>query len=236
MGILFVGAGFASIYPLVVEKIGNRFPYYHPGFYNGIFSLGITGGLLAPWILGYVAQAWAFKRLCSSPAWQHHGVRTGSVHPVGSEVEWFVRSQKGIAGVVRSKKRDGRLTILAAVVNESQVPNRFRLPGKRKKEKTLHRLVDQPSGRAAIASCVSMGSSASFAVQLWGLASRALWERAAYPGEDHRGSCDSWRRAQDHRCVCLRRPLPSRWDADCQSGYLSEAATAPDESVWRIVL
>ena len=31
MGILFVGAGFASIYPLVVEKIAHRFPYYHPG-------------------------------------------------------------------------------------------------------------------------------------------------------------------------------------------------------------
>jgi len=67
MGILFVGAGFASIYPLVVEKIGNRFPYYHPGFYNGIFSLGITGGLLAPWILGYMAQAWGIQAVMIVP-------------------------------------------------------------------------------------------------------------------------------------------------------------------------
>jgi len=67
MGILFVGAGFASIYPLVVEKIGNRFPYYHPGFYNGIFSLGITGGLLAPWILGYIAQAWGIQAVMIVP-------------------------------------------------------------------------------------------------------------------------------------------------------------------------
>jgi fucose permease len=67
MGILFVGAGFASIYPLVVEKIGNRFPYYHPGFYNGIFSLGITGGLLAPWLLGYVAQAWGIQAVMFVP-------------------------------------------------------------------------------------------------------------------------------------------------------------------------
>ncbi len=67
MGILFVGAGFASIYPLVVEKIANRFPYYHPGFYNGIFSLGITGGLLAPWILGYVAQAWGIRAVMIVP-------------------------------------------------------------------------------------------------------------------------------------------------------------------------
>ena len=67
MGILFVGAGFASIYPLVVEKIANRFPYYHPGFYNGIFSLGITGGLLAPWILGYMAQAWGIRAVMIVP-------------------------------------------------------------------------------------------------------------------------------------------------------------------------
>ncbi len=55
-GILFIGCGFASIYPLVVEKIGHRFTYYHPGFYNGIFSFAITGGLLAPCVLGYLAQ------------------------------------------------------------------------------------------------------------------------------------------------------------------------------------
>ena len=30
-GILLLGGAFAPIYPLVVEKIGHRFPYYHPG-------------------------------------------------------------------------------------------------------------------------------------------------------------------------------------------------------------
>jgi fucose permease len=57
MGAFFVGAGYASIYPLVVEKIGRRFPYYHPGFFNGIFSFAIIGGMLAPATLGYAA-AW----------------------------------------------------------------------------------------------------------------------------------------------------------------------------------
>jgi fucose permease len=57
IGVLLVGGGFASIYPIVVEKIGHRFTYYHPGFYNGIFSFAITGGLLAPWTLGYLAEA-----------------------------------------------------------------------------------------------------------------------------------------------------------------------------------
>ena len=54
-GIAFIGIGYASIYPLVAEAIGRRFPYYHPGFFNGIFSLALLGGLLAPATLGYAA-------------------------------------------------------------------------------------------------------------------------------------------------------------------------------------
>jgi len=41
----------------VAEAIGRRFPYYHPGFFNGIFSLALLGGLLAPASLGYAASA-----------------------------------------------------------------------------------------------------------------------------------------------------------------------------------
>jgi fucose permease len=60
-GVLFVGAGFAAIYPLVAEMIGGRFPYYHPGFFNGIFSFASTGGLLAPWTLGIYAHFWGIR-------------------------------------------------------------------------------------------------------------------------------------------------------------------------------
>ena len=55
-GAFFVGAGFASIYPLVAEAIGRRFPYYHPGFFNGIFTFAQVGGLIAPATLGYAAE------------------------------------------------------------------------------------------------------------------------------------------------------------------------------------
>jgi FHS family glucose/mannose:H+ symporter-like MFS transporter len=55
-GVFFIGAGYASIYPLVAEAIGRRFPYYHPGFFNGIFSFALVGGLLAPASLGYAAS------------------------------------------------------------------------------------------------------------------------------------------------------------------------------------
>jgi len=57
-GVLLLGGSFAPIYPLVVERIGHRFPSYHPGFYNGLFSFAIAGGMLAPCILGYLASVW----------------------------------------------------------------------------------------------------------------------------------------------------------------------------------
>jgi fucose permease len=56
LGTLFVGLGFAPVYPLVVEKIGARFPHYHPGFLNGIFSIALTGGMLAPATVGYASR------------------------------------------------------------------------------------------------------------------------------------------------------------------------------------
>jgi MFS family permease len=57
-GVLLLGCSFAPIYPLVVERIGHRFPSYHPGFYNGLFSFAIAGGMLAPCTLGFFASLW----------------------------------------------------------------------------------------------------------------------------------------------------------------------------------
>ncbi len=67
-GILLIGGAFAPIYPLVVEKIGHRFPHYHPGFYNGIFSLAIAGGFLAPCSLGILASYFGISVVISAPA------------------------------------------------------------------------------------------------------------------------------------------------------------------------
>jgi fucose permease len=57
-GAILLGVGYASVFPLVSEAIGRRFPYYHPGFFNGIFSFALVGGLLAPATLGYAASVW----------------------------------------------------------------------------------------------------------------------------------------------------------------------------------
>jgi len=55
VGLLLTGAGFSAIYPLVAERIANRFSYYHPGYFNGIFTFALTGGILAPFLLGHLA-------------------------------------------------------------------------------------------------------------------------------------------------------------------------------------
>jgi fucose permease len=68
LGTLLVGVGFAPIYPLVVEKIGGRFPLYHPGLFNGIFSVALTGGLLAPATLGYAAEYLGIRIVTALPA------------------------------------------------------------------------------------------------------------------------------------------------------------------------
>jgi len=65
--ILFMGGGFATIFPLTAEKIGRRFPYFHPGFFHGIFSFAITGGLLAPWSVGYFADWWGLRAIMAVP-------------------------------------------------------------------------------------------------------------------------------------------------------------------------
>ena len=51
VSIALLGLGFAPIYPLLAAWIGRRFPYYHPGFFNGIFSIALAGGMLTPWLL-----------------------------------------------------------------------------------------------------------------------------------------------------------------------------------------
>lgn len=67
VGTLLVGCGFASIYPLVAERIGHEFPDYHPAFFNGIFSLALTGAMLAPWSLGLLADIWGVGIVMALP-------------------------------------------------------------------------------------------------------------------------------------------------------------------------
>ncbi len=67
VAVVVIGAGFAPIYPLVAENLDDRFSY-HPGFYNGIFSIAITGAMSAPWLLGYVDEYLGIRYVMLIPA------------------------------------------------------------------------------------------------------------------------------------------------------------------------
>lgn len=66
-GSILMGTGFSIVLPLVMERIGDRFPYFHPGFFNGIFSLALTGGLLAPASLGVYAHYFGVRVVMGLP-------------------------------------------------------------------------------------------------------------------------------------------------------------------------
>jgi fucose permease len=55
VGLLLTGAGFSAIYPLAAERIASRFSYYHPGYFNGIFTFALMGGILSPFVVGHLA-------------------------------------------------------------------------------------------------------------------------------------------------------------------------------------
>jgi FHS family glucose/mannose:H+ symporter-like MFS transporter len=60
-GLVLTGVGFSAIYPLVAERIANRFSYYHPGYFNGIFTFALMGGVLTPFVLGHMAEGAGLK-------------------------------------------------------------------------------------------------------------------------------------------------------------------------------
>jgi fucose permease len=57
LGILLIGSGFSAIYPLAAERIATRYSYFHPGYFNGIFTFALLGGIFAPFLVGHLAAA-----------------------------------------------------------------------------------------------------------------------------------------------------------------------------------
>jgi FHS family glucose/mannose:H+ symporter-like MFS transporter len=85
-GTLMCGLAFACVLPLAMERIGTRFTYFHPGFYNGIFSIALTGGLLAPASIGLYAYLLGINVVMVVPL-------MGSVLVLGVVVLLFLESR-----------------------------------------------------------------------------------------------------------------------------------------------
>jgi hypothetical protein len=71
VGIVITALGFGPIYPLALKTLDDRFSY-QARFYSRILSIAITGGLMIPWLLGYVDASFGMRPVMLVPA-------TGSV-------------------------------------------------------------------------------------------------------------------------------------------------------------
>lgn len=67
LGVTLVGLGFSPVFPMAVERMAIRFPYYHPGVLNSLFAIGFLGGLLAPFSLGYMANLMGIRIIMLLP-------------------------------------------------------------------------------------------------------------------------------------------------------------------------
>jgi len=67
LAVLIIGIGFGPVYPLIAENLASRFSY-HPGLYNGILSVAITGAMSAPWLLAYVDSYFGIRYVMLIPA------------------------------------------------------------------------------------------------------------------------------------------------------------------------
>ncbi len=56
VGILLMGTGFSAIYPLASERIATRFTGYHPGYFSGLFTFAMSGGIFAAFVLGHLSS------------------------------------------------------------------------------------------------------------------------------------------------------------------------------------
>jgi len=63
VALLFVGGGFACVYPLMLEKVGRRFPWPHLTLFRAVFALSVLGAALGPASLGWMAAFWGIKVL-----------------------------------------------------------------------------------------------------------------------------------------------------------------------------
>jgi MFS family permease len=57
-GLTLTALGYSAVYPLLVEKIGDRFSEYHASLFHGIFGLAMMGGFLGPALGGWLAKEW----------------------------------------------------------------------------------------------------------------------------------------------------------------------------------
>lgn len=67
VAVVIIALGYAPIYPLIAGRLDHRFSF-HPGYYNVLISIAITGALSIPWLLGFVAAFLGMRYVMLLPA------------------------------------------------------------------------------------------------------------------------------------------------------------------------
>jgi len=61
-GAVALGLGFATIYPTVLAVVGESFPDFTGTAFSVVISVGLAGGMVAPWVVGRIAQASSLRQ------------------------------------------------------------------------------------------------------------------------------------------------------------------------------
>ncbi len=61
-GAVAIGLGFAAIYPTTLAIVGGRFAAFTGTAFSVVISVGLVGGMLAPWLAGKIAEASSLRR------------------------------------------------------------------------------------------------------------------------------------------------------------------------------
>jgi fucose permease len=56
IAVALTGLGFAAVFPTVLAQVGAAFSNYSGTAFSVIFVMALTGGMLAPWSVGRIAQ------------------------------------------------------------------------------------------------------------------------------------------------------------------------------------
>jgi MFS transporter, FHS family, glucose/mannose:H+ symporter len=66
-GVLLIGLGFAAIYPTVLAIVGNAFPRFSGTAFGIVLGVGLTGGMISPWVVGRMAQVSGLRQGLAIP-------------------------------------------------------------------------------------------------------------------------------------------------------------------------
>ncbi|HSA96114.1 MAG TPA: MFS transporter [Acidobacteriota bacterium] len=61
-GALFIGLGFAAIYPTALAVVGGRFAALSGTAFSVVIAVGLAGGMLSPWLAGRIAEASSLRQ------------------------------------------------------------------------------------------------------------------------------------------------------------------------------